>query len=427
MLTGPGPWPVGLATAVAAGSLLWPIGARLGLTPASRAAAAALYACAALLVEVHAPAGVDGRGTLLLAAAAALAVGRTLRNATAVLLTAGAVAVSPITAAGFLVLLGTMALTGGVGTRLPAVGRRTSGAVALAAAVAVPAVLVRPGLPPALPPVVLGVLTLWTLLVTTLLWRRLRWLRPLGAALVALLACSWVPGPDAEAVVVVAAVVALLSALLAEEIPTLLGRRLVAVAVAAVAVGAVLATPGPAPTAPPVPAAARTSGGTSGRMSGGATGSGPERAVRPVSVTIPALGVAGPLEDLTADPDTGELAAPDDPSRAGWFAAGVVPGDTGPAVLGGHVDSRAGPGVFFGLRRLRPGDEVEIVRSDGRSVRFAVTAVTVHPKAGFPTAAVYGPTPGPELRLVTCGGVFDRNERSYRDNVVVDAVPADVT
>jgi hypothetical protein len=144
--------------------------------------------------------------------------------------------------------------------------------------------------------------------------------------------------------------------------------------------------------------------------------------VRPVAITIPTLGVAGPLENLTADPVTGELAAPDDPSRAGWYAAGVVPGDAGPAVVGGHVDSRSGPGVFFGLRELRPGDRIEIIRSDGRAVRFAVTAVAAYPKTEFPTAAVYGPAPGPELRLVTCGGQFDRSERSYRDNVVVDAV-----
>jgi Sortase domain len=143
--------------------------------------------------------------------------------------------------------------------------------------------------------------------------------------------------------------------------------------------------------------------------------------VRPVAVSIPALSVAGPLEDLVADPATGELAAPNDPSRAGWYAAGVVPGDLGPAVIGGHVDSRSGPGVFFRLRSLRPGDLVDVTRSDGRTVRFSVIAVALYPKDEFPTEAVYGPTSAPELRLVTCGGAFDRSARSYDDNVVVDA------
>ena len=141
-----------------------------------------------------------------------------------------------------------------------------------------------------------------------------------------------------------------------------------------------------------------------------------------MTIAIPALGVAGPLEKLAADPVSGELKAPDDPSKAGWYAAGVIPGDAGPAVVGGHVDSRPGPGCSSGCASSDRVIEIEIARSDGRTVRFAVTTVARFPKAEFPTAAVYGPAPGPELRLVTCGGQFDRVARSYRDNIVVDAV-----
>jgi hypothetical protein len=269
---------------------------------------------------------------------------------------------------------------------------------------------------------VLGVLTVWTLLVTSLLWRRLRWLRPVGASMLAMLACCWVPGPDADAVVIVAAVIAMLTALLAEEYPTVLVRRTLAVAVAAVALTTVLLAPTgdepvrtPAAAAPAAPAADPAPAGPAVAPAAAAP-------VRPVTISIPAMGVDGPLEDLTADPETGELSAPDDPATAGWYAAGVVPGEAGPAVVGGHVDSRAGPGVFFKLRGLQPGDRVEITRSDGRTVSFAVTAVSRYPKNRFPTTAVYGPAPGPELRLVTCGGTFNRTERSYEDNVVVDAV-----
>jgi sortase (surface protein transpeptidase) len=103
------------------------------------------------------------------------------------------------------------------------------------------------------------------------------------------------------------------------------------------------------------------------------------------------------------------------------MTAGPVPGDPGPAVIAGHVDSRAGPAVFFRLRELRPGDKVTVRRSDGRAVAFTVDEVDRYPKDAFPTSAVYGPAPGSELRLITCGGSFDAAKRSYRDNVVVYA------
>jgi hypothetical protein len=232
--------------------------------------------------------------------------------------------------------------------------------------------------------------------------------------LFALVGCVWLPGADASAAVLVAGGGAVLSVVLAEESRTLLTRRLVTAAVtSAVAVTGLVAPVGPRDVPVPGPAAVTAAAEP---VAAAVT------AVRPVAVRIPTLGVDGPLDELAADPATGELAAPDDPAQAGWFAAGVVPGDLGPAVLGGHVDSRAGPGVFAALHTLRPGDVVEIARSDGRTVRFAVTAVHRHPKDRFPTEAVYGPAPGPELRLVTCGGVFDRSERSYRDNIVVEAV-----
>jgi len=90
-------------------------------------------------------------------------------------------------------------------------------------------------------------------------------------------------------------------------------------------------------------------------------------------------------------------------------------------VIAGHVDSRTGPAVFFRLRELRPGDRVDVTRADGARLRFAVDAIQRFPKARFPTAAVFGPTPAAELRLVTCTGSFDRARGSYRDNLVVFA------
>jgi sortase (surface protein transpeptidase) len=148
---------------------------------------------------------------------------------------------------------------------------------------------------------------------------------------------------------------------------------------------------------------------------------GSERAAAaPVRVRVPAIGVDSELLRLGTDP-AGVLVPPDDPDRAGWFTGGAVPGDVGPAVVAGHVDSVEGPAVFARLRELDPGDEVVVDRADGTTARFTVTRVGRYPKDGFPTEAVYGPAPRAELRLVTCGGDFDRSRGSYEDNVVVFA------
>ncbi|HYO37948.1 MAG TPA: class F sortase, partial [Geodermatophilus sp.] len=146
----------------------------------------------------------------------------------------------------------------------------------------------------------------------------------------------------------------------------------------------------------------------------------PAARVVPVRVQVPAVGVDSGLVDLGLDA-AGALEAPSDSALAGWYARGPVPGEVGPAVLVGHVDSRLGPAVFFRLRELAAGDEVVVDRSDGTSARFVVDRVEQHPKDAFPTAAVYGPTADAQLRLVTCGGGFDRSARSYEDNVVVFA------
>lgn len=148
--------------------------------------------------------------------------------------------------------------------------------------------------------------------------------------------------------------------------------------------------------------------------------------LRPVSVRIDAIDVRSDLLPLAVD-DSGVLVPPDPYDVAGWFTGGPVPGEVGPAILAGHVDSRAGPGVFFRLEEMKPGDRVEVTRSDHTVVSFQVTRVERYPKTDFPTARVYGPTPGHELRLITCGGDFDRSRRSYLDNIVVYAVLRDGT
>jgi sortase (surface protein transpeptidase) len=143
----------------------------------------------------------------------------------------------------------------------------------------------------------------------------------------------------------------------------------------------------------------------------------------PASLTIPSIGVETELEHLAVR-DDGTLAAPDDLGRAGWFSEGPAPGERGPAVIVGHVDSRVGPAVFYRLAELRAGDLVELTRTDGTVTRFAVTDTFEATKDAFPTEAVYGPTAGPTLRLVTCTGAFDRDARHYVSNLIVYADPA---
>lgn len=145
-------------------------------------------------------------------------------------------------------------------------------------------------------------------------------------------------------------------------------------------------------------------------------------AVQAVGVQIPSIGVdAAPLESLGLLAD-GSLSPPVDFARAGWFVDGPVPGQVGPSVIAGHIDSAAaGPAVFFRLHELQPGAEVVVALSDGSSATFRVDRVLSAPKDSFPTAEVYGPTPDAQLRLITCGGSFNPVAGSYLDNTIVFA------
>jgi sortase (surface protein transpeptidase) len=141
-------------------------------------------------------------------------------------------------------------------------------------------------------------------------------------------------------------------------------------------------------------------------------------AADPVAVEVPAIGVNAPVVPLGLEP-SGALEVPQDARQTGWWTGGPEPGERGPAVVAGHVDSRAGPAVFYRLRELRPGDPITVRRADGSRVQFAVQRSEQHPKAAFPTDSVYTPTTGAELRLITCGGSFDRSSGHYVDNVIV--------
>ena len=190
---------------------------------------------------------------------------------------------------------------------------------------------------------------------------------------------------------------------------------------AATVIGVALTRPD-APPQPPVAAASTSSTPTAQPTTESAQ---PTPLVlpasRPVSIAIPAIGVKAPLLRLgRAADNTLEVPPPgrhyDD---AGWYRYSPTPGELGPSVIVGHVDSaKNGPSVFWRLGTLRPKDRVRVTRADGSVAVFVVDAVRLFPKKAFPTKLVYGDTDHAALRLITCGGPFD-SAGHYRDNVVV--------
>ncbi|MGH3854027.1 MAG: class F sortase [Pseudonocardiaceae bacterium] len=147
-------------------------------------------------------------------------------------------------------------------------------------------------------------------------------------------------------------------------------------------------------------------------------------ASRPTSIQIPALGVSSAVNVVGLNPDhTMQVPQPgpryDQPA---WYRYSPTPGEIGPSVIMGHVDSAAhGPSVFFNLGRLVPGQRIRVSRDDQSTVTFDIDSVVSYPKDSFPVDAVYGNTDYPALRLITCGGSFDHTTHQYRNNIVVFA------
>ena len=139
-------------------------------------------------------------------------------------------------------------------------------------------------------------------------------------------------------------------------------------------------------------------------------------------IRIPAIGVDTSLVPRGLNPD-GTLDVPRAWGVAGWFEGGPFPGEPGPAVVVGHVDSTSGPAVFYRLRELHAGDVIVVWRKGGIRSRFRVESLRWFSKSAFPTQLVYGAIATPALRLITCGGAFDQSTGHYVDNLVVFASP----
>ncbi len=142
---------------------------------------------------------------------------------------------------------------------------------------------------------------------------------------------------------------------------------------------------------------------------------------RPVSLTIPLIGVKTNLITLGLAAGGAMQVPPPTSTVAGWFTGSPRPGAVGSSIIVGHVDSKSGPGIFFRLPELKKGDDVYVRRSDGTTAEFRVTEVQEYPKDHFPTEAVFGPTPDAELRLITCGGTFNSVTGHYLSNIIVYA------
>jgi sortase (surface protein transpeptidase) len=142
-----------------------------------------------------------------------------------------------------------------------------------------------------------------------------------------------------------------------------------------------------------------------------------------VALRIGAIDLAAPVVEVGVDPRTGELALPG-VDRAGWYRFGPGPAATrGSIVIAGHVDSVAGPGVFFRLAELAPGDRITVTAAGGAARRFEVVGREVYRKGDLPLERYFARDGAPRLTLITCTGPFDRPAGGYRDNLVVTAVP----
>lgn len=168
---------------------------------------------------------------------------------------------------------------------------------------------------------------------------------------------------------------------------------------------------------PPAPAAAvPVSDGRPPRGDGGDA---------PARLRVPALKLDATVAAVGIDPATGEVAVPSDVGRVGWYRFGPgLSATAGSIVVAGHVDSeRQGPGAFFRLGSLEPGDRVTVTGRDGRDRVFEVAARERYAKTAIPLQRYFARDGSPRLTLITCGGPFDEATGHYRDNVVVTAVP----
>jgi len=138
----------------------------------------------------------------------------------------------------------------------------------------------------------------------------------------------------------------------------------------------------------------------------------------PVMLKVPAIKLSAPIVKTGLETG-GALHVPGSPEQTGWYSLGTIPGDIGPAVITGHLDSAQGPGVLFNLKKIKPGDEIDVVRDDGSIAVFSAEKLARYPQDNFNTQAVYGPINTAGLRIITCSGIYNKAAKHYSDDLVV--------
>ncbi|HTC69988.1 MAG TPA: class F sortase [Acidothermaceae bacterium] len=176
----------------------------------------------------------------------------------------------------------------------------------------------------------------------------------------------------------------------------------------------------PESSAPASPVESALASPTPGGLPGLALGAAPLAKSAPVRITVPTIGVDSVLMSLGLLAD-GSLQVPPSGFPAGWYTGAPTPGQLGPAIIVGHIDWGGHPGVFYRLRDLKPGAEINVTRANGSVAVFRVSSVQEFSKDAFPTKLVYGNTAYAGLRLITCGGAFDSKLHSYEDDIIAFA------
>jgi len=141
----------------------------------------------------------------------------------------------------------------------------------------------------------------------------------------------------------------------------------------------------------------------------------------PVKISIPALKLKDiQIVDIDLNPDK-TLGVPQRFDQVGWYKQSPTPGELGPSVIVGHLDSASSSAVFWNLKKLKQGDKIQVTREDGSVAEFQVDAMRSVPQDNFPTQDVYGSIDYAGLRLITCDGKWLPKEGHYSNNLVVFA------
>lgn len=140
----------------------------------------------------------------------------------------------------------------------------------------------------------------------------------------------------------------------------------------------------------------------------------------PVRLKIPKINVDADIEKVGLT-SGGAMDAPKSPDVTGWYSEGARPGESGSAVIDGHLDWTGGTaGVFYHLRDLSKGDKLYVENDKGVSITFVVQDVRSF-DPGADASEVFNKKDGTHLNLITCDGVWNEAKKSYTKRMVIFA------